>query len=179
MFPVSAETSYEALSVTAMTTITEAHRERFTYRDCHLLAAAIHRRTGWPLHAVALPEEDGHLTPNSAWAHAFVRMPDGRCLDVSGPRDGDDLLDDYAPFLDAELYALGESHRIEDIGVYEVTAQHLCVEGVTLDAECEAVAAHLLANLGVRCQLEAIAHVAVRPTPKRSPTGPRRCPRCP
>ena len=50
---------------------------RFTKGDCHFLARAIHRRTGWPMAAFDLNGPD---------IHAFVVMPDGRLLDVYGPQ---------------------------------------------------------------------------------------------
>lgn len=59
--------------------ITEKDVEQYTCGDCHILALSIHKRTGWPV--CALEDEDG-------WAnyHAFVKMPDGRFMDVRGPQ---------------------------------------------------------------------------------------------
>lgn len=50
--------------------------ERFTEGDCHILARAIHRATGWTFCTFdwkGLPDE-----------HAFVRRPDGMLVDVEG-----------------------------------------------------------------------------------------------
>lgn len=52
--------------------------QRFTEGDCHLLARRIHRLTGWPIYCF-----DYGGKPS---LHAFVVMPDGRALDVEGPR---------------------------------------------------------------------------------------------
>lgn len=50
--------------------------KRFTEGYCHILARAIHVRTGWPMMAFSF-----HGAPE---LHAFVRMPDGRALDAEG-----------------------------------------------------------------------------------------------
>lgn len=75
--------------------------ERFTEGDCHILARAIHVRTGWPIHAFV--DEAGY--PD--W-HAFVVMPDGRALDVQGACDMEEFCErwgqpDHAPFSWARL----------------------------------------------------------------------------
>lgn len=51
---------------------------RFTEGDCHYLARAVHRKTGWPMGAFSFR--------GYANAHAFARMPDGRWVDVYGPQ---------------------------------------------------------------------------------------------
>jgi hypothetical protein len=56
---------------------TEYDEEIFTCGDCHYLARAISRITGWPMVAFM---DDGR--PN---IHAMVKMPDGRMLDIYGP----------------------------------------------------------------------------------------------
>lgn len=52
-------------------------QERFTRGDCHILARELNRRTGWPIYT---------FTKNGgrAWAHAFVKTPDGHYLDIEG-----------------------------------------------------------------------------------------------
>lgn len=50
--------------------------ERFTEGDCHYLARALHRRTGWSMAAFSCGGEPD--------LHAFVLTPDGRVLDVQG-----------------------------------------------------------------------------------------------
>lgn len=55
--------------------------ELFGFAKCHLLAAALHERTGWPF---ALVEQ---LIDNVwTWAHAGVITPDRRMLDIHGVR---------------------------------------------------------------------------------------------
>ncbi len=62
---------------------------RFMVGDCHLLAQAIHRKTGWPM--VAVVDE---LNP-SDWWHVLVETPAGTLLDVRGEHDIDDVCTDY------------------------------------------------------------------------------------
>lgn len=50
---------------------------RFTEGDCHILARAIHEATGWPM--ATFVSEDGE--PD---LHAFVKLPNGRFLDIEG-----------------------------------------------------------------------------------------------
>lgn len=59
--------------------LNEADRDnyRFTCGDCHILALRLHRLTGWDLCTFADEDEEPRL-------HAFVRLPDGRILDVNG-----------------------------------------------------------------------------------------------
>lgn len=52
---------------------------RFTEGDCHILARAIHQRTGWTFCTF-----DYKGSPD---AHAFVQRPDGRYVDVQGVTD--------------------------------------------------------------------------------------------
>lgn len=63
-------------------------RDRFTCGDCHILARALHLRTGWPI---------GVTTQNGEWdGHAFVVHPGGQGLDYDGLSDPFDLVDAYA-----------------------------------------------------------------------------------
>jgi hypothetical protein len=64
-------------------------RERFTCGDCHILARALHLRTGWPI-GVTMVDNVGSS------GHAFVVRPDGLALDYDGLSDPDDLVDSYA-----------------------------------------------------------------------------------
>lgn len=59
----------------------------FTRGDCHVLARAIQRRTGWPIYALT-----SHNWGEAPCFHAFVRMPDGRALDVLGARTMDEMV---------------------------------------------------------------------------------------
>lgn len=65
--------------------ITDGDIEAFTCGDCHILAAEIARVTGWPL--CAFRDDEGEPE-----AHAFVRMPDGRLLDVEGAHEPDKFI---------------------------------------------------------------------------------------
>jgi len=57
--------------------IGDADIKRFTRGDCHILAHALHRRTGWPIHAFL--EVDGIPA-----IHAFVITPNGYAVDIKG-----------------------------------------------------------------------------------------------
>jgi len=57
------------------TKISELDVEHFTRGDCHLLARAIHHRTGWPMHTFWKDVPGGH---------AFVITPSGWAFDVKG-----------------------------------------------------------------------------------------------
>jgi hypothetical protein len=56
--------------------ITPDDVHRFTQGDCHIFARALNKATGWPIHTFR------------SWGgtdmHAFVRAPDGRCVDIQG-----------------------------------------------------------------------------------------------
>lgn len=60
-------------------TITEDDRYTFEYGDCHTLALAIHKLTGWQLAALGKPDE-------ACGGHAFVITPSGQALDIRGRR---------------------------------------------------------------------------------------------
>ncbi len=70
--------------------ITQATRDylRFTCGDCHILARALHLRTGWPIGVTV--DDFGEW-----FGHAFVVRPDGLALDVDGLSDPDDIADLY------------------------------------------------------------------------------------
>ena len=58
-------------------------RQSYLYGQCHALALALHRRSGWPLYGC-----DWYQPPGASKQipdHVFIRMPDGRGLDISGP----------------------------------------------------------------------------------------------
>lgn len=57
---------------------------RFTEGDCHILARAIHRRTGWTFCTF-----DYNGTPDT---HAFVERPDGLFVDVQGVAAEDEMV---------------------------------------------------------------------------------------
>lgn len=66
--------------------VTKRDIERFTCGDCHFLARAIQKRTGWPIHAFVYPDHS-----DEPYLHAFVVMRDGRVLDVQGACTIDEL----------------------------------------------------------------------------------------
>ena len=66
--------------------VSEEEREYFSYGRCMWLALAIHDCTGWPLEV--LMDEGGWIE------HAWVRMPDGKSLDVAGIGGAEDFIVD-------------------------------------------------------------------------------------
>lgn len=59
--------------------------ECFAWSRCALLAGAIHEKTGWPLAAIELePARRGES--KWRWKHVGVHTPDGRFLDIYGPK---------------------------------------------------------------------------------------------
>jgi hypothetical protein len=67
--------------------------------DCHVLAAVLNKATGWP---VAIFDGAG--------AHVAVVIPDGRYLDVTGPRDGQSIRDQWMadePLITDDLWGQG------------------------------------------------------------------------
>ena len=65
--------------------ITPQDTEDFTTGACSLLAEAVHDVTGWELACFW----DGFR----ACGHAFVKMPDGRYLDITGVHTHQEMLD--------------------------------------------------------------------------------------
>lgn len=63
--------------------IDDAARLAFSSGQCHAMAAALHERTGWPLHE--LYDDDGDPI------HFYVITPDGRALDINGCYDIEDF----------------------------------------------------------------------------------------
>ncbi|TDE95069.1 hypothetical protein EXU48_09905 [Occultella glacieicola] len=97
--------------------ITEEDINMFTGCSCHLLAAALAARTGWPIMLVA--DVDGRL----GWFHAGVLTPQGRLLDIRGEHDEHDWLDEYGPIADAYGYDL----QVEDYSyVYDGDCIQVC-----------------------------------------------------
>jgi hypothetical protein len=63
--------------------LTRADQEVFfTSGFCHVFALALHRRTGWPIHALLWPVTDKGDHKHAG--HLAVETPDGRFLDVEG-----------------------------------------------------------------------------------------------
>ena|ERR1039458_5288966 len=52
--------------------------EHFTRGDCHVLARAIHRLTGWPMHV---------FWKDGPGGHTFILTPTGLALDIEGLHD--------------------------------------------------------------------------------------------
>lgn len=76
---------------------------RFTCGDCHILARAIHRVTGWPMATFSFKSGKERL-PDT---HAFVRLPDGRYLDIEGVRTADEMYERWY----GRFYTLKEARR--------------------------------------------------------------------
>lgn len=89
----------QLLEPTANLGLTELHvtpgvidghaRELFLYAQCQMLALALHEQTGWPLWVAEQQLPSGTW----AWVHVAVQAPDGRWLDIDGPRDGQEVSD--------------------------------------------------------------------------------------
>ena len=60
--------------------ITEADVCRFTEGDCHILAYALNKRTSYPIATFYYEEDYKHCGD----IHAFILLPGGRVLDVTG-----------------------------------------------------------------------------------------------
>lgn len=98
-----ATTTTWAMTVTAPDSMYGTIRDRYVNGECHGLALAIHRLTGWTAEGWVDQQEDV--------GHCYVRVPDGRLLDIDGLHDkgwptfehdeNDDLNDwgDYDPAL--------------------------------------------------------------------------------
>lgn len=63
---------------------------RFTHGDCHYLARALQKLTGWPLMSF-----DADFDPITGTMHAFVEAPDGRLLDIEGIHTPAELLEQW------------------------------------------------------------------------------------
>lgn len=75
--------------------------ELFAYGYCTLLAGALHDRSGWELAAIEHPDgplaEEDEPDPwtRARWTHVGVITPDGRFLDIHGPRPVDEVNQAY------------------------------------------------------------------------------------
>src|SRR4051812_44511858 len=73
----TSRSSCRSATWTTSTMITNLDIERYTCGDCHYLARALHKLTGWPMAAFV----DRWGDPDR---HAFVLTPDGDVFDVHG-----------------------------------------------------------------------------------------------
>lgn len=62
--------------------VDEDARELFSFGYCHLLAAALYERTGWPL--VVIEQAKPSLGGAWGWAHVGILTPAGLFLDIDG-----------------------------------------------------------------------------------------------
>lgn len=108
--------------------------ERFTEGDCWLLAARIHRITGWPFYSFPY-SFGGEWVPD---AHAFVVMPNGQALDIEGPCSIKNMAHRYG-FTPADARELPVSSIRKHIG--EPTFGHYSYERARVIAD-RLVAAH-------------------------------------
>ena len=76
--------------------ITEDDDDMFANGYCHVLAKALHERTGWPM-VVVSDGPDGVV----GWVHAGVRRPDGKILDVRGETDETWWVSNWGDVIDA------------------------------------------------------------------------------
>lgn len=74
-----------AVATRPIYTPTEDHLVRFTEGGCMILAQLLHELTGWQFCSFWCPDFE---EPND---HAFVRVPDGRYMDVHGIQTEDEL----------------------------------------------------------------------------------------
>jgi hypothetical protein len=56
-------------------------KQAFTRGQCHALALALHRLTGWQLYGLYRPHE---LRRGTTPSHTVVRTPDGEYIDING-----------------------------------------------------------------------------------------------
>lgn len=95
---------------------------RYMMGGCHLLAAAMHRLTGWDIGVIACETRDG-----PGVMHAFCIDPDGKAWDIRGMQSVEDLVDEQEAMdgtetwpvrLDGEaaLWALSRSGLLHPIG---------------------------------------------------------------
>ena len=82
--------------------------EHFTRGDCHVLARAIHRLTGWPMHVFWRNDGPG--------GHAFILTPEGKALDIEGLHEPDEICakwrcPDYRPITWIRLRSAGWTHH--------------------------------------------------------------------
>ena len=73
-----------------------AAEHAFKYGACAALAIVLHDRTGWPIVAITDAHNvyDGKAGDASA-LHWTVRRPDGLLVDVDGPHEELDLVEEY------------------------------------------------------------------------------------
>lgn len=90
--------------------ITQRDITIFTEGDCHTLAMAIHRHTGWPVHAFIRDNGEADV-------HAFVKMPDGMYLDVLGVKSEKQMWESWGFWLHS--YVRWEIGEVEDFREFE------------------------------------------------------------
>lgn len=79
--------------------------ELFAYGFCVLLAGAMFDRSGWQRAAIAHPdgpqtaEEEPDQWLRARWTHVGLMTPDGRFLDIHGPRPVDEVNKEYGGWL--------------------------------------------------------------------------------
>lgn len=96
-----------------------AVEDMFTLGYCHVLAHALHARTGWPV--VVAGDGPGGVV---GWVHVAVRRPDGSILDVQGVHDPDAWIDRWGQWADAYgLDCLDQDDNLaydsDAVGIYD------------------------------------------------------------
>ena len=126
---------------TPATGITEGQNEQFTCRDCHVLAAELGQRTGWPIVTVGADPAVSKV----GWVHAGVQRPDGRIIDVEGSWSEVEWLDRHAEKVDAYGYdeadETGEMWDGDCVQVFEARTFGLTPQKLTADTHAADVAA--------------------------------------
>ena len=68
-------------------------KHTFSAGQCHSLAFALNKLTGWPLVLLSQDEDDPRQ-----WEHCVVQAPDGRFVDIDGAWElGESSWDDLSP----------------------------------------------------------------------------------
>ena len=100
-----------------------AARHTFKYGACGALAIALHQATGWPIVAITDHHnvENGQVGGGSA-LHWAVRRPDGRLIDIDGPHNEEDLVNEYHGEADDGQAAAGQS-SLEDVTEWYIECQ--------------------------------------------------------
>lgn len=73
--------------------VDDAAQEWFGYGNCPLLAQALHEMSGWPMRVVERAEAGSEL--ETTWHHLGVLTPHDRFLDILGPREDDEVIQQY------------------------------------------------------------------------------------
>jgi len=107
-----------------LSTATEDELAEFCEGSCHVFALALHRLTGWVMHAVLDlgepywidPEDDDNFIP--AVAHVFCVDGEGRFWDIRGCRPASDVHSEMTDWLDFNEYGSEDLHDEDSLRTY-------------------------------------------------------------